>query len=411
MSGAIIVQHAEEAAFHWVLRDSAASVSNYLLTDLLKLDDRLNGHLDGLRIAGAGGWGIIKIELNWEGPGEVFTAALLAVESSELVRIEEVLEVADQSNELARGATSALGWLTYERVYPHIRHLLRSENPVRRRIALGAMAAHRQDPGPLLAEFVRHPEPLVRARALKAVGELGRGDLFSDCRANLENEDEECRFWAAWSGALMGDGAGIRLLQIGATAGIPRNEKACELAARRLEVEQALAWQRYLAADPALLRVAIQAAGAIGDPRLVPWLIRLMCVDEVARPAGEAFSTLTGVDLAYDDFERDCPEGFASGPTEDPEDDNVAMDPDEDLPWPDPELIGRWWSRNSGRFQPGVRHLVGQPMTPESLVQVLRVGKQRQRAAAALEIAFRRPGKPLFEVRARGDWQQRALGM
>jgi hypothetical protein len=50
-------------------------------------------------------------------------------------------------------------------------------------------------------------------------------------------------------------------------------------------------------------------------------------------------------------------------------------------------------------------------MTPESLVQALRVGKQRQRAAAALEIAFRRPGKTLFEVRARADWQRRALGM
>jgi hypothetical protein len=58
-----------------------------------------------------------------------------------------------------------------------------------------------------------------------------------------------------------------------------------------------------------------------------------------------------------------------------------------------------------------LRHLLGEPMTPESLVHALRTGKQRQRAAAVLEIAFRRPGKPLFEVRARADRQRRALGM
>jgi hypothetical protein len=42
-------------------------------------------------------------------------------------------------------------------------------------------------------------------------------------------------------------------------------------------------------------------------------------------------------------------------------------------------------------------------------VQTLRDGYQRQRAAAALELALLSPDKPLFEVRARGDWQQRLI--
>ena len=41
---------------------------------------------------------------------------------------------------------------------------------------------------------------------------------------------------------------------------------------------------------------------------------------------------ITGVDIAYEDLEGAWPEGFVAGPTEDPEDENVAMDPDEDLP-------------------------------------------------------------------------------
>jgi hypothetical protein len=49
-------------------------------------------------------------------------------------------------------------------------------------------------------------------------------------------------------------------------------------------------------------------------------------------------------------------------------------------------------------------------MSPEWLGQVLRDGYQRQRAAAALELAIRNPGQPLFEVRAPGSRQQRILG-
>jgi len=57
-----------------------------------------------------------------------------------------------------------------------------------------------------------------------------------------------------------------------------------------------------------------------------------MTIPELARVAGEAFTMITGVDIAYEDLEGAWPEGFVAGPTEDPEDENVAMDPDEDLP-------------------------------------------------------------------------------
>lgn len=40
---------------------------------------------------------------------------------------------------------------------------------------------------------------------------------------------------------------------------------------------------------------------------------------------------------------------------------------------------------------------------------VLRHGYQRQRAAAAIELAMMKPGQPLFEVRAPGFCQQKAF--
>lgn len=57
------------------------------------------------------------------------------------------------------------------------------------------------------------------------------------------------------------------------------------------------------------------------------------------------------------------PEGFAAGPCENPEDENVDMGPDENLPWPNLELINKWWHAHRSEFQPGTRYLLGKPMS------------------------------------------------
>ena len=104
------------------------------------------------------------------------------------------------------------------------------------------------------------------------------------------------------------------------------------------------------------------------------------------------------------------PEDFQAGPTEDPNDENVEMDPDDNLPWPEPTLVQKWWDKNRGQFKNGTRYLLGKPMTVEWLKTVLRDGRQRQRAAAALELAIRQPGQPLFNVATPGYRQQQILG-
>ena len=68
------------------------------------------------------------------------------------------------------------------------------------------------------------------------------------------------------------------------------------------------------------------------------------------------------------------------------------------------------WDKNRGLFQNGTRYLLGKPITIEWLKSVLRDGRQRQRAAAALELAIRNPGQPLFNVAAPGFRQQQILG-
>ncbi|WP_339137049.1 MAG: hypothetical protein WGN25_03685 [Candidatus Electrothrix sp. GW3-4] len=128
-----------------------------------------------------------------------------------------------------------------------------------------------------------------------------------------------------------------------------------------------------------------------------------ICKDALSyQEPGEAFSIITGLDLAYEDLEGEWPEGFVAGPSEDPKDEDVDLDPDEDLPWPAPTLITQWWGANQGRFSIGTRYLAGQPIAADHLRQVLVTGFQRQRVAAAMELALLRPEQPLFAVQGTG---------
>jgi uncharacterized protein (TIGR02270 family) len=408
----IVTQHAEEAAFLWAQRTVVAHAPHFRFQDLARLDSRVEANIDGLRIAGEDGWQLCKKELQWKEPGEVFAAAVLALETGDPAKIQSTLAVAVKSPELCGGFVSALGWLEYQRAKPHIQRLYASNSPAEKRIGIAAAAIHRRDPGHPLNEAISDPDALLRARALRAIGELGRIDLVPLIQNEMNGDDVKCRFWSAWSTALLvGYGNAIEVLQSIAESPSPYRERALQMALRRMDPRTAHAWQQRVAQKPQTARLGVVAAGVVGDPAPIPWLMEQMNDAPLARVAGEAFTMITGVDLAYEDLDTDKPEGFESGPTENPEDDNVEMDPDERLPWPDANLIAKWWEKHTNEFQPGVRHLLGKPITMEWMQQVLRIGRQRQRAAAALELAILQSGTPLFEVRAPGFRQQQMLGL
>jgi hypothetical protein len=433
----IISQHAEEAAFLWLLRDRAVHAPHYSLKDLAKLDDRIEAHIDGLRIAGDEGWKICKGTFAWEEAGEVFAAAVLAFERGDDEMIQEVLKAGQESYELSRGIVSALGWLPYEQALIHIQKILDSGSPYLRRIGIAASAVHRKDVGKYLADAISSDDTLLKACALKAVGELSRKDLLPFISTLMNGEDENWCFWAAWSAAILDNTSAVSILTSFITAantphpsplpqgerGIQddpvsvtiiareRAEEAVKIALRRMDLPSALNFQKELTKKPETLRLAIMGAGIIGDPMLMPWLIDHMSIPEHARVAGESYTMITGIDIAFQDLEGEKPEGFEAGPTESPEDEDVEMDPDEDLPWPNPELILGWWNKNKGLFKNGVRYLLGNPITAEHLQHVLRTGFQRQRYAASIELVMMKPGQPLFEVRAPGFRQQLMLGL
>jgi uncharacterized protein (TIGR02270 family) len=272
---------------------------------------------------------------------------------------------------------------------------------------------HAVDPGAALARALRDDNASLRARALRVAGRCGRRDLIDTCLEAIADDDERCAFEAARSALLLGDRTeslmALEALAVGQGGIKPPNLAALRVALKVVSPRRAQAMLARLATDPAQIRTLIRGIAAAGDPHHVPWVIAQMDDPKASRLAGESFSTITGLDLAYLDLDRKPPENFEAGPNDDPADRDVAMDPDDGLPWPDPERAQRWWSANQARFVAGARYFMGESISPDLCVRVLKEGFQRQRIAAAEYLCLLQPGMPLFNTAAPAWRQQRLL--
>lgn len=395
-------EHADEAAFLWSLRDRATNDWAYDTLGLAELEERVDAHVDGLRFAGDAGLSTSFAALEEDGePGSAFVAMLLSVERSDLRSIAKVLDLAGEGPS-SREVVSALGWASWDRVNRIMPGLLSARcPPALHWIGLGACAAHRMDPGPTLAYALYSEDERLLARALRTVGQLGRKDLVHVLEDRMTVESEACRFWAAWSAMLLGSARAEAALWSIAEAGGYFGERACAMASRKTHAADGLSRISALAAN-GHMRVALSGAAALGDASVVPWLLDAMEEPAAARRAGLAFMMTTGIDLNEQKLAGKAPEGFAAGPNDDPGDENVAMDPDESLPWPDPPVLRGWWSREGAHFERGVRYFMGKPLTRDWLETVLHAGRQPAREAAAVELVLGGHAKVLSEVRAKG---------
>lgn len=404
----VVEQHAEEAAFLWHQRDAAVRAPHYRLTHLARLDERVEAHIDGLRVAGEDGWALYEQALAEAGGGEVFAAGVLALESKKLERIEKVYAAAELTPDCGRGLVSAFGWVAPKNLQGTARDLLASPSAYKRRLGIAACAVHRVDPGEALNNAAVDADPLLQAHALRAAGELGRKDLLPRLNEQIEGNDVGCCFWSAWSSVLLGNRnrAATYLINLCFEAG-PFRAASMQLVLRALEVQRSHECLKRLANDSADKRALIEGAGIVGDPSYVPWLLKQIENPEYARRAGESVTFITGLDISLLDLEGKPPDNFETGPNDDPENDNVDMDPDDDLPWPDVAKLTDWWAKNSGRYQAGTRYFMGEPVNEAHCLKVLKDGYQRQRIAAAIYLSLLRPGTPLFNTAAPA-WRQKA---
>jgi uncharacterized protein (TIGR02270 family) len=401
----VVSQHVSEVSDLWSQRVVLCGSPRVKLRHLGRWDERIAAHLDGVAIAGPEAEPCLAASLESVTPGNLFAATVVALQARNLDRLQELIALAEAVPQACSGLNDAFGWVEPDNLRGLVPRLLQSAVPFQRRLGIAASARHRVDPGIAAGRRIEDGDPSVRARALRTAGELGLHQMVSSLAAAVDDDDSDCRFWAAWAAVLLGDreqALGFLAQLAGASGELPaaRQAMAFQLALQAMRPKAGHDLIRRIAEGPESGRYKIRGAGLIGDPVYVPWLIGQMGNDATARLAGEAFSLITGANLVSLRLERKASDTVGAGPNDDPEDSNVDMDADEGLPWPDPQRVGDWWAAHEGHFAAGERSFMGSPVTPELCIKVLRYGFQRQRQVAALHLALTRRGSVLFEHRA-----------
>jgi uncharacterized protein (TIGR02270 family) len=408
---AVVQQHVDEAAMLRNTRSYLIAAPHVRLYELGRLDERLVAHLDGVAVAGEYGSKLATAALANLGAGEMFTAGVQAIENRDAVGLENLLALAEASPRGRSGLISAFGWVSAASLRGITKSLLGSKRAFRRQVGLAACAMHRVDPGVAVDQGLEEADPALRARALRVAADRGRADLLSACIDAMADADPCCAYESARAAVLLGDRrASLAALRAGALASGPWRARSLGLVLKLYAPAEASAILKALSQDPATPRLLMQGVGMAGNPHYIPWLVAQMQDPKMARLAGESFSLITGLNLSSLDFERAAPASLEAGTGEDTDQDNVSMDEDDGLPWPDPDKVAAWWQAHGHGFAPGTRYFMGAPpSSPSYCRSVLKSGSQRQRIAAAEYLCLLTPGTPLFNTAAPAWRQQRWL--
>jgi len=268
---------AEEAAFLWVSRSAVARSSAVTFDVLARMDQRLSRLVYKLSERPALAAPFLQHDPAAFESGLTFVTAIVALRGRVVDVFDQLLARLESEPDLLSPLTSALTWLDYSDVRAHVERLLAAPAPALLHLGLVTAVAHRVDPGRALARAVGAADaPALRASALKAIGCLAVKDLRPKLHIALGDEDATCRFWAAWSALRLGDRDAIPVLGRFAADRGSFARPACEMALRALDTDQALHAQQRLQSSAGNERLAIAAAGIIGDPTLATWLVHSM---------------------------------------------------------------------------------------------------------------------------------------
>lgn len=407
----VIRQHVDDASGLRRLRTALLRAPNVGLAELEELDERIAAHLDGIAVAGSRGRALVTEALARAAVGELFTATIRALEDREAPVLDRLLSIAAAAPEAEAGLLSAFGWVSAATLRGTTQGLLVSRFDYHRKVGLVACGMHGVNPGHALDRAFCDENPSIRRAAMRVAGRSGRRELLEACLRALGEDDRTSRLEAARAALLLGNRAeAIAVLEELALQGgaDPRRRFALHLVLRAVPNSRARSILARLAKDGADAATLMQGVAVAGDPHYLPWLIDQAKALENARRAGEAISFITGVDVEASSLQQPAPTAARDGPSDDPSDDDVAIDPDRGLAWPDPAKLAAWWRANHAAFESGFRYFLGEVPRSSVCVRALMGRPQRQRAAAAEELCLLQPGTALFNVAAPA-WRQRRL--
>ena len=392
--------NAQDSSFLWLLRSVKIEQPHCHSQEIHTLEQRIETRLDGLMSAPDPGWQACEAALALQEPGEIFAAMVTAMRSHDSGKIKTAVDTGLENALATPGLISAMGWLPNALANPWTDRFLNGKEMAHKYLGLATCSVRRQNPGERLTQILQRDDcrqhEQLYCRALRLIGELHRQDCIPALQLAMQDDNDNIRFWAIWSSVLLGHRANTHSLQEFVFKAGPYQHLATQMAFRTLPIDQAREWIDQLLTDKSQIRTVIKATSALGDPHAIDWLIDTMNTPALAKLAGESFTTLTGIDLERHQLTRD-----ADSSQSDPDNDSPKQDEDEGLPTPDAEKVAALWCQQSPHYIAGQRYFMGQPIGAKHLKEILANGTQRQRHAAALELALSESDTPLPNTRAR----------
>jgi uncharacterized protein (TIGR02270 family) len=406
----LVEESLSEAEFLWNRFDNALDAHDHSLADAqIWAEDRLQGALDGVRVAGAE-----AIEPLLRSAVQAFEPPLVSVAAYLLACLpdraaHELLEASlrELTPYHARAFALGLGRSGRAQLLRNLWTRTSDAPGLSRGVLLDALtfcgAAPQTDFMTLLEEDCAE----LRAAAASALRFVPQAEVQPLFERAFESSDAALRTRAIAAGVLRGnascwwrcveqveepDGESGPLLLLAATLGAA-SEVECVVAAQAM---------------PELARDALWALGFAGTSAAMEACFAALREGRHEQVAAEALAASGGLDLHKAKLVRPVDEA------EDPEAEVRLPGPDDRLPLPDVAGVEAWWTRERARFAPGVRYLGGRPLTRARLNHALMHGPTRRRHALALELSARSAGLCALETcaftRAQHE-QMRALAV
>jgi uncharacterized protein (TIGR02270 family) len=417
----VVQQLADNCSFLWLQREMVANSRIYASTleDLTEIDERIDAQLDGLRCSGTSGWKTAAEALALKGTGELFTAAVLAFESSSVpndstasARLEAIFTGAEHVKDFVRPVALALHWISAEKCELALRWLFEQESSICQAVAITGASARGVDCSRQIESAILSDNDDLAEAGFRASARTSYRRAMPALEERLVGNHKSVIFAAAESGCLLGSRkAEDFLLSCCSDETSAFAERAASLLFHALDPGEAARMHSELFGR-SLSRAAVWAAASTGTREIGQFMLDAVADEEFTKLASELFCLLWGVPVPR--YRRKPGEGVI-GPSEDPEDNNVALDPDHGRFEPELSIVSSWWHEHAAEFAPTVRYLRGQPVTPETLMQCLCSGPQIQRFAAAELLALAGWLTPAFDVcapafRQRQRWAEISWG-
>jgi len=367
----VIEEHFDEACFLWKQRARVLGSRIDTLRELVRTEERLLAHIDGLIVGGPAAWALLEPSLEAGNERQLTVLGWVVLDAKEEARIQQLgFWLIGAAEPRLRGVTNALSVCQFTDVEQLVRPWLLGAH-WQHRAAAAEVLGFRRLPieDRTLRELLEDHHPLVVNAALRSVGRLRRQALLPSVEALLEHSLSSVRTEALSTAALLGSSAAAT--RFCTLASYPERASDDELAASLILLgikgdratapllEKALAAKRTA-------RSAVSALAAAGWGDAISMLLDAATMPQMARMLGSAVQRITGVSL------REAQLLAPPVALRTLDEELVELDTeDSDLPLVDVERVRQWWQTQSNKYDPASRYCYGRPLTAEALHSVL----------------------------------------